>query len=84
MGDVPARLTRCFQAIFPDLRPDDVVRASPTTVPAWDSVASVTLLSLIEEEFGLAIELDDLNQFTSFESLQRYLQSRARVDNNAV
>jgi acyl carrier protein len=54
-------------SIFPDLAEGDVTRASQVSVAQWDSVAHVTLLSAIAEEFQ--IELDD----ESFESLTSYL-----------
>jgi acyl carrier protein len=53
--------------VFPDLSPAEIPRASTSTVSAWDSIASVTLVSLIEEEFGLQIALDELEELTSFE-----------------
>jgi acyl carrier protein len=74
MDDVQARLAKCFLAIFPDLKPDEIVHSTPESIMVWDSVATVTLVTLVEEEFGLQIDLEDLDQFTSFENLQKYLQ----------
>ena len=54
-------------SVFPDLAEGDVTRASPASLPQWDSVAHVTLLSAIAEEFQF--ELDE----ESFESLASYL-----------
>ena len=54
-------------SIFPDLAEGDVTRASQVSVAQWDSVAHVTLLSAIAEEFQIG--LDD----ESFESLTSYL-----------
>jgi len=79
MDDVRTRLTRCFLGVFPDLTPEQAAHASPETVAAWDSVASVTLLTLLEEEFGVSIDVEDLAQFTSFENLQTYLQKRTEA-----
>ncbi len=67
MSSSRERLTECFATVFPDLSPAEIPRASTSTVSAWDSIASVTLVSLIEEEFGLQIALDELEELTSFE-----------------
>jgi acyl carrier protein len=74
MTDIPSRVTQCFLTIFPDLAAPDVSRASQATLPQWDSVAHVTLLAAISEEFQ--IELDD----ESFESLNSYLMIVDFVD----
>lgn len=44
----------------------------------WDSMATVTLLAVIEEEFGAGttegIDLDDVEQLQSFQNLLVYLR----------
>jgi acyl carrier protein len=77
-SDLPSRLAGCFSAIFPDLSPADIARASISNVPAWDSVATVTLVAVIEEEFGVGVEADDIAQMVSFEDVCRYLTARVR------
>lgn len=67
MSNIPLRVTTCFLNVFPDLAEADVPRASQASMAQWDSVAHVTLLSAIAEEFQ--IELDE----ESFESLSSYL-----------
>ena len=66
MDDTRARLQKCFVAVFPGLTPQAALAASPTTVPGWDSLSSVTLFTLIEEEFGLSLSVDALDEFGSF------------------
>ena len=45
-------------------------------VPAWDSIGHMTLMSAFEEGFGIAIETDDIINFSSydkgFEILSKY------------
>jgi acyl carrier protein len=67
MSNIPSRVTTCFTNVFPDLAEADVPRASQASMAQWDSVAHVTLLSAVAEEFQ--IELDE----ESFESLSSYL-----------
>jgi acyl carrier protein len=76
MGDVAERLQRCFAAVFPELPADRLAHASPQTVAAWDSVASVTLFAIIEEEFALEIDVQDMKDLLSFDSILQYLQRR--------
>jgi len=45
-------------------------------VEGWDSVASVTLFAMIEEEFGIEIEVQDMEGLLSFERLFGYLRQK--------
>lgn len=76
MGETQTRLLKCFSAVFPDLPYDDIPTASLATVESWDSVATVTLLTVIEEEFGLQFEPDDLDHMISYQSILHRLQDR--------
>ena len=77
MDEHRARLVKCFAAVFPDLPESEIPAATPERVAAWDSVANVTLLAVVEEEFGVTIDVDDLEHLTSFEALLDYLAVRA-------
>jgi acyl carrier protein len=66
MNTARERLAKCFAAVFPELNSDEVQRASTLTVGSWDSVAAVTLVSTIEEEFGIEINPDALEELVSF------------------
>jgi len=79
MDETRRRLTNCFQIVFPDLPQEAIATASTATVTAWDSVAAITLMSVIEDEFGFEIDLDDLAELDSFEKLYSYLQKRHQV-----
>jgi acyl carrier protein len=72
-------LVRCFQIVFPDLPQDGVAGASTATVAAWDSVAAITLMNVVEDEFGIEMDLDDLANLDSFAKLYSYLQKRLQV-----
>jgi acyl carrier protein len=74
MNDTRARLVKCFAAIFPDLSEGQIDSASSTNMNEWDSVATVTLITLIEEEFGIEVEADDLERLVSFDSVLDYLE----------
>jgi acyl carrier protein len=76
MGDTEARLQRCFLAVFTRMSPQAVPQATTETVQQWDSLATATLVAVVEEEFGILVAPEDLKQFTSFESIQDYLRNR--------
>lgn len=80
MDDMQVRLASCFLAVFPDLSLDQVTEASSMSVENWDSLAGVTLLSVVEEEFGITIEEDDLTRFNSFNGFLTYLQEADKFD----
>ena len=77
MDEHRARLTKCFAAVFPDVPADEIPAATPARVPAWDSIAHVTLLAVVEEEFGITVDAADLEHLTSFEAFLDYLAVRA-------
>jgi acyl carrier protein len=74
MDQKKMRLVDCFLAVFPELTSDTIPQASATSVPSWDSVTTVTLLSVVEEEFGINIDVQDLTKFDSFKGILSFLQ----------
>jgi acyl carrier protein len=77
MDDTQARLIKCFASVFPKLRPDEIVHASQASVEEWDSIVTVTLLTVIEEEFGFAFSLDEMEELTGFQPILNRLQEAA-------
>ena len=77
MNDITQRLNVCFANIFPDLRAEDIPRASSASVASWDSVAQVTLLSSIAEEFGIELEMSDFEELVSYALIVDYLEQKS-------
>jgi acyl carrier protein len=73
MQDLKSRLIRCFQTVFPQLSEAQVLTATPATVPSWDSMAAITLVNLVEEEFGLELDYDILAELNSFDRVHEFL-----------
>ncbi|HYZ73345.1 MAG TPA: acyl carrier protein, partial [Chthoniobacterales bacterium] len=65
MDNSETRLTKIFEAVFPDLPVNRIPAASQDSIQAWDSVAAITLMNLIDEEFGIQMEFDDLGELTA-------------------
>ena len=78
MNDLETKLTHCFSNVFPDVPQSEVRRASAASLAAWDSVAQVTLLTSISEQFGVDFELEDFEELVSYALILDYLQSRIR------
>ena len=77
MDNVETRLCRCFSVIFPGLNEKDMRNATMENVEDWDSVATVTLINVVEEDFGIQIALEDVEEVTSFRQFLDYLKNRA-------
>lgn len=78
MSEARARLERCFAAVFPALGPAEIPHAAQASIAAWDSLASVTLAALVEEEFGVRIADDEFEEMTSFAMVLEMVQGRER------
>ena len=73
---VQSRLARCFGLVFPELGPDEIPLASPASVGTWDSLASINLVAVIEEEFGIQVELEELEDMMSFATILDLVERR--------
>lgn len=77
-NNVRERVSRCFSNVFEGIRPEDISNANTSSLPAWDSMAHVTLLSLISEEFGFDFELEDFEQLISYALIVDYVEKRTQ------
>jgi acyl carrier protein len=73
VNQILAKLIRCFAAVFPALGREQIESASVENVEAWDSIAGVTLVTAIEEEFGTELDPDAVELFVSFHAIRDYL-----------
>jgi acyl carrier protein len=80
VSDVHARLVKCFSAVFPQLPESEVPTATNASVAGWDSLATVTLLTVVEEEFNTTIEPEKLEYLQSFEAWERHLSGNSVTD----
>ncbi len=74
--DTRTRLTRCFALAFPDLNEGEISRASTTTVATWNSLATITLVSLIEEAFDIQVRPAEMARFNSYKAILAEIESR--------
>ena len=77
MSDLTARLVTCFSAVFPDMAEEAIPAASQDSAPDWDSVAAITLVTVIEEEFQIEIDVESLPDLNSFALIGEYLEQHS-------
>jgi acyl carrier protein len=68
------QLAAIFRAIFDLADGADVQGIRQLSFPKWDSLAHVTLIGAVENEFGLSIDIADSLELTSFEAILVYLE----------
>ena len=74
MDNLEQRLVKVFGTVFPDLPADRIPSASQSTTEGWDSIAAITLINLIEEEFEIQMDFDRAAELTSFPEILTYLK----------
>ena len=50
------------------------------SIPEWDSIGHMTLMSSLEEKFDISIETDDVIDFSSFKKGQEILIKKYAVN----
>ena len=75
MPDTAVQLRKCFQTLFPRLTEVEIENASTENVAEWDSIATVSMVSLIEEEFGVEIDFEELENLTSYAHILAHLDA---------
>jgi acyl carrier protein len=76
VAEVGDRLFRCFSSVFPALTQEEIQAAKVASLIDADSLASVTLLAVIDEEFGVQIDLEGLLELEGFQGIERYLRAK--------
>lgn len=69
------RLASCFQVVFPHLPAQWIPVAEQSSAEAYDSVSTIILFTVLEEEFGIKLDLERLAELTSFNAILAYLRT---------
>ena len=80
MSDVQTRVTQCFSNVFPNLAASDIPKVRQDSLEQWDSIAHITLLSAIAEEFGVELDDEALANLTSYASVVEYVTARGAAN----
>jgi acyl carrier protein len=68
------RLIRCFASVFPALSAEEILTVSSDSIGNWDSLSTVTLAAVVQEEFNVEIEPEIIPELNSFAAFWNYLQ----------
>ena len=71
------RLKRCFISTFPAASDNEIETARIDDMPGWDSLRGVTLLAVLDEEFGLQLDLEELLALGTFDAIREYLEQHS-------
>ena len=80
MKEIRPRLVRCFSSVFPELSVSEIEQADADKVEGWDSIAAVTLANVVEEEFGILFDPEELPDLASFQSFADNIERRATAE----
>lgn len=75
-SDLDEKLARIFRAAFPGLRSQTIETATRDSLAEWDSIASLTLATLLAEEFGETFDLEEAAEWTSYRQIRAELERR--------
>jgi len=73
---VRRRLTRVFTSILPQIDVNNIENATMDNTENWDSLATLSLFTLAEEEFGIKLGLDLIVSTKSFADLEKIIISK--------
>tara|TARA_Y100001970_G_C14259681_1_gene878902 strand:+ start:6578 stop:6817 length:240 start_codon:yes stop_codon:yes gene_type:complete len=65
---------KCFEEAFSISSDNFSSKLKYNDIPEWDSIGHMTLMSSLEETFGISIETDDIVDFSSFEKGKEILR----------
>jgi acyl carrier protein len=74
MIDTETSVKKCFKAVFGELSDDEVTRASTASVGSWDSVGTLSLFAVIEEELHVKIPTEMMGELISYELVLDYVK----------
>lgn len=77
MDETKTRLIKCFETVFPEMPGREITIAAQSSVAAWDSIGAITLLNVIENEFGITMDLELAGELDSFPKVHEYLRTTA-------
>jgi acyl carrier protein len=73
MSEQENRLVRCFASVFQGLTEEEIRTTTTESAGIWDSLSTVTLTAVVEEEFNVEIDPDVIPELDSFEAFRTYL-----------
>jgi acyl carrier protein len=77
MDDRDNQLMRCFAAAFPAATREDIRAAGKfDAIPGSDSLQLVNLLAVLDDAFGVQVDLPEVLDLQPFDGIKQYLLQR--------
>ena len=76
MQDVLPKVQGAFHDAFAIDPRSVTLETRPDDVPAWDSVGHLTLVSNLEQAFGISLDVDDIMEMENVRDIVRVVQSK--------
>jgi acyl carrier protein len=73
------RLIHCFVTVFPNATRDEIKGSKFEELSGWDSLRGVTLLAVLDDEFGIQMDMTDLLELETFDALEKHLLKQGIV-----
>ena len=73
MSDNLSKYKKAFTETF-SIEDKDLEKLEYQSIDNWDSIGHMTLMSAIEEAFGITFETDDIIDFSSFTKCKEILE----------
>ena len=78
MNNTTTRIAEIFQKTF-DFPADKVTpQTVPDDVPRWDSLGHISLVSAIQAEFGVELELDEIMEMVSVAKIEEVINTKTK------
>jgi acyl carrier protein len=77
MTELKDRVADCFCELFPTYSREELLTAKRESIEEWDSLAGVTLGMLVQQEFGVAVDLLALEHMDSVDAVTAYVAEHA-------
>ena len=71
-----AKLAEIFQVVLDVASDVDAKSVRRVAEPRWDSLAHTSMVAAIESEFGLHLEIEDMERMTSFAATRLLLEEK--------
>lgn len=68
------KLQHIFKAIFE--KAPDVTKLRRLAESAWDSLANTSLIAAIESEFGIMLDIEDMERMSSYGAVKVLLEEK--------
>jgi acyl carrier protein len=79
MTTLKDRVADCFCALFPNHSREELLTASRESIPEWDSLAGVTLLTLLEQELHINFDLSEIEHLNSVAAVLNYVSTHSAL-----